>query len=115
MKTAIYIEDGTVQLVITPENKFEKNALDTFREKNLTVRILAGSFYETQGGYIRNGFYDANHHGDDRSLILRIDEKPPVIHKCECGVAIGESYTHCDIYPRCIEVSTQTKEKINVV
>lgn len=29
MKTAIYVEDGTVQLVITPESDFEKNALST--------------------------------------------------------------------------------------
>lgn len=30
MKTAIYIEDGTVQLVLTHESDFEKNALGSF-------------------------------------------------------------------------------------
>ena len=39
MKTAIYIEDGIVQLVITPETKFEKNALSSFEEKPLIVKL----------------------------------------------------------------------------
>lgn len=33
MKTAIYIEDGTVQLVLTPENDFEKNALRSLQRR----------------------------------------------------------------------------------
>ena len=39
MKTAIYIEDGAIQLVITPETEFEKNAVSTFRDKQLLVQI----------------------------------------------------------------------------
>lgn len=30
MKTAIYIEDGVVQLVVTPESDFEKAAVRAF-------------------------------------------------------------------------------------
>lgn len=81
MKTAIYIEDGTVQLVITPENDFEKNALSTMREKPLDAKIFAGSFYDCRGGWVRQKeYYPANqfnmndrHSGDD-SLIIRVDE-----------------------------------------
>ena len=50
MKTAIYIEDGTVQLVITPETDFEKNALSTFQNHELDAKIFSGSFYDCRGG-----------------------------------------------------------------
>lgn len=74
MKTAIYIEDGTVQLVITPESEFEKNALSTFRDKPLEAKIFAGSFYDCRGGWVmQSSFYPSdmyrrNH--QDQSLIL---------------------------------------------
>ena len=83
MKTAIYIEDGTVQLVITPEGEFEKNALKTFKGKELDAKIFAGAFYGCQGGWIRHknndgGGYPPMNYGHrdntDDSLIIRIDE-----------------------------------------
>ena len=78
MKTAIYIEDGTVQLVITPETEFEKNALTTFRDKPLEAKLFSGSFYDARGGWVMQtalrrdrGMYDRydDNHRDD-SLIL---------------------------------------------
>ena len=80
MKTAIYIEDGTVQLVITPETEFEKNALTTLRQKPLDAKLFDGSFYDCRGGWIRQtanygrdmGF--DNGHSNDNSLIIRVDE-----------------------------------------
>jgi hypothetical protein len=76
MKTAIYIEDGTVQLVITPESEFEKNALSTFREKPLEAKLFAGSFYDCRGGWVRQKAYYGNEWRqdgvDDQSLILRM-------------------------------------------
>ena len=81
MKTAIYIEDGIVQLVITPENEFEKNALRSFEHKSLQVKIFSGSFYDCRGGWIRQKEHLTPMQGlsytsdnEDRSLILRIDE-----------------------------------------
>lgn len=44
MKTAIYIEDGIAQLVLTPQDDFEKNTLKSFQEKPLTVKIFDGVF-----------------------------------------------------------------------
>jgi len=74
MKTAIYIEDGIVQLVLTPQNQFERDALKSFGNENLSVRTFSGSFYECRGEWIRQG-------NDDESIIIRIDEKKeePVI------------------------------------
>lgn len=57
MKTAIYIEDGVVQLVVTPETKFEKNALTSFAEKPLSAKIFAGTFYDCRGGWVRQTSY----------------------------------------------------------
>jgi hypothetical protein len=77
MKTAIYIEDGLVQLVITPESKFEKNALSTFRDKPLDAKLFAGGFYDCRGGWVRQtAYHDQGEYGryigtrDDDSLIL---------------------------------------------
>lgn len=79
MKTAIYIEDGVVQLVLTPENTFEKNALASFQNYELTVQIFDGQFYDCRGGWTR--MQDAFHYADHRpppekSLILRMVEQP---------------------------------------
>jgi len=83
MKTAIYIEDGTVQLVITPESEFEKNALSTFQNKPLDAKLFSGTFYDCRGGWIRQTqYYEQRMYNDgfdqnDKSLILRMSEPPP--------------------------------------
>lgn len=77
MKTAIYIEDGVVQLVITPENKFEMNALSGFAEKPLSARIFQGSFYDCRGGWVRQMDFNGTPSRDDKSLMLRIDDTTP--------------------------------------
>lgn len=81
MKTAIYIEDGTVQLVITPETDFEKNALTSFENKELGVKILSGSFYDCRGGWVRQSNHYFPHYSgtdeNDKSIILRINENKP--------------------------------------
>lgn len=77
MKTAIYIEDGTVQLVITPESEFEKSALRSFEDRPTEAKIFAGSFYDCRGGWVRQSrHYMSMGGGDsnDRSLILRATE-----------------------------------------
>lgn len=68
MKTAIYIEDGLLQLVLTPQNDFEKNTLESFADKTMDFCIKNGSFYETRGGWMRQD-------PDDKSLFL-IARKP---------------------------------------
>lgn len=81
MKTAIYIEDGVVQLVITPETEFEKNALKSFNEKPLEAKIFSGAFYDCRGGWTRqtrfiNGsMYGNDWDSNDVSLILRMGKQ----------------------------------------
>lgn len=77
MKTAIYIADGVLQVVLTPEAEQEKAILTLVEKKNL-VKIYRGSFYECQGGWVRqqalsSGFYGEADHSD-KSLILVLKE-----------------------------------------
>ena len=86
MKTAIYLEDGTVQLVITPESEFEKNALTTFRDKPLDAEIFTGTFYDCRGGWVRQSAYfcDVGLSRIDRgneSLILKIADPKTIERK----------------------------------
>lgn len=77
MKTAIYIEDGIVQLVITPESQFEKNALSTFSDKPLEAKLFSGSFYDCQGGWVRHSYRSHHELENDKSLILTMREQKP--------------------------------------
>lgn len=63
MKTAIYIENGVVQLVLTPEDDFEKSAIGSFEGKHLNTIVKFGSFYECAGDYYRQN--------TERSLIIK--------------------------------------------
>ncbi|MFA7279582.1 MAG: hypothetical protein WC100_05760 [Sterolibacterium sp.] len=71
MKTAIYIEDGDVQLVLTPENEWEQKTLNSFGE-DVTASIKHGQFYTCQGGWHRHPYGTAE---NERSLILRARNK----------------------------------------
>lgn len=78
MKTAIYIEDGIVQLVLTPESEFEKEAMSSFHGKELTAKMFSGSFYDCRGGWVRQREYYASNEvygrpKDDESLIVRVN------------------------------------------
>lgn len=80
MKTAIYIEDGLLQVVLTPETDQEKAILVMVEKKSLT-RLYRGSFYGCQGGWTRmrevhSGFYGERENSDE-SLILVLEEPKP--------------------------------------
>ena len=76
MKTAIYVEDGVTQLVITPESKFEKEALAAIQNNTLETKIFSGTFYNCNGGWVRHkeiyqhSLY--NEEDNEQSLILKI-------------------------------------------
>jgi len=77
MKTSIYIEDGTTQLVITPETEWEKNALNTMEGEDFKCNLFHGAFYDCRGGWIRQTAYsaqitDAHYNRGDHSLIIKV-------------------------------------------
>ncbi len=71
MKTAIYIEAGLTQLVLTPENDFEKGVISQVEKREQEVSIYTGGFYKNQAGYIRQ----AVHNDDQDSLIIIMELK----------------------------------------
>lgn len=76
MKTAIYIEDNKTQVVLTPENKWEQNALAMVRE---ATGAMKGNFYECRGGYLRLGpiYHSAQNDPTDESTIFVVNKPPP--------------------------------------
>lgn len=52
MKTAIFIQDGLMQLVLTPESDLEKTLCKKLSEMK-NVETYMGEFHECRGGYIR--------------------------------------------------------------
>ena len=76
MRTSIYIEGDVIQLVLTPDNEWEKKALGSFHDKAFTAQFFNGSFYDCRGGWTRQqspyrGPFDTM--ADDASLILRAE------------------------------------------
>lgn len=65
MKTAIYVEDGELQLVLTPETDFEKDVTKRIETMGtIGIKIMRGHFYPCMGGYITQD-------NSNESLILR--------------------------------------------
>ena len=60
MKTCIYVDEGKTQIVLTPENEFEKNIVNDFDFKNSNVQLFKGSFSDCQGGWTRLYNYDSS-------------------------------------------------------
>ena len=85
MKSAIYIEMGLIQLVLTPENDFEKATIGMFQEQQrqagevgtgtvLDAEMFRGQFYDCRGGWTRQRDYYPNAsrpEQSDHSLIIR--------------------------------------------
>ena len=71
MKTQIYIEDGTVQLVLTPQTEFEGKALATLGDKPLKAKLFSGAFYDVRGGWIKDRAYTES----EKSLVLQATDQ----------------------------------------
>jgi hypothetical protein len=79
MRTVILIEDGRLQLVLTPETEHEKAALKTIEGRKADVSILAGEFYACSGGWTRQ----SHSFGESRaaqSLMVVVDTAPTARH-----------------------------------
>ncbi len=71
MNIAIYIENGRTQLVLTPENGFEKEVISKVEGGKQEVVIYTGNFYKCQGGWTKHGIYKK----DTSSLIIVMNIK----------------------------------------
>jgi hypothetical protein len=63
MKIAFYVEDKLEQLVLTPESETEATILNRIHDGTRQLRLRQGSFYNCQGGWVRQGY-------DDQSTII---------------------------------------------
>lgn len=90
MKTVTYIEDGVVQLVITPTSVFERNSLALFKQKPLEVKIFHGSFYDCRGGWTQQESYSPADYNPHESIILTIKENPTDTNKGEVDTLVVE-------------------------
>jgi hypothetical protein len=79
MRTAVYIEDGATQIVLTPETDFEKMLLQKLESPNMEAQLFSGSFYDCQGGWTRQREGRTPLPGlqrdTDNSLIVRVTQK----------------------------------------
>ena len=73
MKLALYCEDGTTQVVITPETNWEEKTLASIPTDG-GIEMLRGNFYDCQGGWIRQGTGFGSGDNPNESLIFRIDK-----------------------------------------
>lgn len=63
------VQDGNVQLVLTPETDFERDIVEKYGKDFNTVKCFKGEFLDCQGGWTRG-------YSSEDSLMLSIkDEK----------------------------------------
>lgn len=75
MKTALYIENNRTQVILTPENNYEKEVLKQINANQVETTIKIGNFKDCKGGWTRyypcsGGLYGDNDEIDSLMLIL---------------------------------------------
>jgi hypothetical protein len=73
MKSALYIENGISQIILTPENEHEKNILMAIDDKEIETTMKIGNFGECKGGWVR---YYPSIDDDLKSLMIVLKDKP---------------------------------------
>jgi hypothetical protein len=53
MQTYIFVENGTTQIVLTPETDFEKHIVEDFDFSKSIINTFKGNFADCQGGWTR--------------------------------------------------------------
>ena len=70
MKIALYIQDGLEQIVLTPESETERGIIGKLHDGSRELSIKQGSFYECNGGWVRQSVNDTS-----TMIILRVAEQ----------------------------------------
>ncbi len=60
-----------MKIALTPQNDTEKAILGKLHDGSREMSIKRGSFYETRGGWVRNGASD-----DSTMIVLRLHNEP---------------------------------------
>ena len=77
MKTAIVVMDGDTQLILTPENEFERNTLASVLPNGaFTMDVMRGQFYECRGGWHRIALSEYSNKNDSVMLRAQKDDVP---------------------------------------
>lgn len=76
MRSALYLENGYTQVVLTPENDFEKAALRAIETSVNELSVKRGEFYHCQGGWAREAYWSGSRASYD-SLMLIVQPKAP--------------------------------------
>lgn len=86
MNTALYIDGGRVQVVLTAEGKFDEQILARIQNHKGKIEVARGAFYGCQGGWNRHEIkYERfpltrfDEKKDDDSLFLVLDEPAPAV------------------------------------
>jgi hypothetical protein len=74
MKTALYMNDERVQVVLTPENDYERNIVKALSDQAYDLHVYKGQFTDVQGGWTMLDRY--GYRGEERqSAIIVLDKK----------------------------------------
>lgn len=73
MKIALYIQDGLEQIVLTPESETERGIIGKLHDGSRELSIKQGSFYECNGGWVRQSANDTS-----TMIVLRTPETTQV-------------------------------------
>jgi len=68
MKVSVYIEENIQQINLVPENKYEKDILNSIKERPNEVEFKSGSFSQCRAGNVM--FYDAPETNDATFMMV---------------------------------------------
>ncbi len=79
MKTILVIQENKQQVVLTPENDYEKNILKLIESQKVKTTMKVGKFSDCQGGWIRYYDFDDrfNQNKFDSLMVVLENDKEP--------------------------------------
>lgn len=73
MKTAIYIREGRQQIVLSPENEWERNICKDINSKKI-VETYFGQFTDVQGGWTM--YSNEDYRGKEQNSLMIVLDNP---------------------------------------
>ena len=79
MRSALFLEDGYTQVVLTPENDFDKAALAAIETAGGALSIKRGEFYHCRGGWLREAYWGPARPESLMLIVARPEERESVV------------------------------------